>query len=92
MEAAAGVEFKCCCSAHIVPHSAFRGLILKSLVKKRSFFACVLYGDLKVLSKMHKIQAIYKMPKKFIYPHLSNFSCSQLFIPIRFLDLFKLSF
>lgn len=86
MEAAAGVEFKCCCSAHIVPHSAFRGLTLKSLVKKRSFFACVLYGDLKVLSKMHKIQAIYKMPKKFIYPHLSNFSCSQLFIHLFLLD------
>lgn len=70
MKAAAGVEFKCCCSAHIVPHSAFTGLMLKLLVKKRrSFFACVLYGDLKVLSKMHKIQAIYKMPKKV---HLST--------------------
>lgn len=44
--------------------------MLKLLVKKRrSFFACVLYGDLKVLSKMHKIQAIYKMPKKV---HLST--------------------
>lgn len=81
MEAAAGVEFKCCCSAHIVPHSAFRGLILKLLVKKRSFFAFVLYGDLKVLSKMHKIQAIYKMPKSSsIHTYLIFLVVSYLFI------------
>lgn len=87
MKAAAGVEFKCCCSAHIAPHSAFRGLILKLLVKKEEvFFAFDLYGDFKVLSKMHKIQAIYIMPKKFIYPHLLNFSCSQLFIHLFLLD------
>lgn len=47
MKAAAGVEFKCCCSAHIVPHSAFRGLMLKLLVKKKKFLCLCFIWRLK---------------------------------------------